>query len=64
MNVNNVVQLLLLLDQITAKVVLVIESLNNMSKEDESTLRELLAKQRAKNDALYEEVAEMLKAKV
>jgi len=64
LNVNNVVQLLLLLDQITAKVVLVIESLNNMSKEDESTLRELLAKQRAKNDALYEEVAEMLKAKV
>ncbi len=64
MNANNVVQLLLLLDQITAKVILVIESFKGISPEDESTLRELLEKHRAKNDALYKDVIEMVKSKV
>lgn len=63
MNTQAIVQLLILLDQITAEVVKLVNSVKSLSTEDEESLRKLIADQRAKNNAAYLDVLSKLKAR-
>lgn len=63
MNAQNVVQLLILLDQITAQVVALVESVKGLGDADEKALQDLVAQHRAANDARYESVIAAIKAK-
>lgn len=63
MSAQTLVQLLILLDQITAQVVKLIDSIKGMSESDEDELRKLIGEHRVKNDAAYVDVLARLKAK-
>lgn len=64
MNAQTVVQLLILLDQITAQVIKLVESVKDLGENDEKALQALIAQHRASNDAMYESIAARLKAKI
>lgn len=64
MNAQTVVQLLILLDQMTAQVIQLVESVKDLGEDDEKALQALVAQHRASNDALYESVTARLKAKI
>jgi len=64
LNAQTVVQLLILLDQITAQVIKLVESVKGLSEDDEKALQDLVAQHRASNDAMYESVTARLKAKI
>jgi len=63
MNAQTLVQLLILLDQITAQVITLVKSLTDVGQADETALRTLIAEHRAKNDERFESVLKSLKAK-
>jgi len=64
LNAQTVVQLLILLDQITAQVVNLVNSVKDLDETDETALRKLIADHRAKNEATFEDVLARLKAKI
>lgn len=63
MNTQAIVQLLILLDQITAEVVKLVNSVKSLNTEDEESLRKLIADQREKNNSAYLDVLSKLKAR-
>jgi hypothetical protein len=63
MNAQSVVQLLILLDQVSAQVVTMLQTIKGFSPEDEDILQDLLKQHRSKNDALYASVMASLAAR-
>jgi len=63
MSASSIVQLLLLLDQVTAQVINILKSVKDLSKEDEDVLQKLLVVHRDKNNAVFASVMESLKSK-
>lgn len=61
MNAATIVQLLILLDQIGAKVVELVQSAKDIQGNDEAELQKLVAEYRAKNDAAFADVTEALR---
>lgn len=63
MNAQSIVQLLILLDQVSAQVVTMLQAVKGFSAEDEEILNDLLKQHRSKNDALYSSVMASLAAR-
>jgi hypothetical protein len=63
MSAQSVVQLLILLDQVSAQVVTMLQTIKGFSPEDEDILQDLLKQHRSKNDALYASVMASLAAR-
>jgi|GEM_PF-5571583 hypothetical protein len=63
MNAQSVVQLLILLDQVSAQVITMLQTIKGFSPEDEDILQDLLKQHRSKNDALYASVMASLAAR-
>lgn len=61
MNASTVVQLLILLDQLAAKVVELIQSAKDINGNDEAELQKLVAEYRAKNEKAFADVQEALR---
>lgn len=63
MSASLLVQILILIDSLSAKVVGAIKEIGSLDEVSEADLKKLVAEYRAKNDERYEEVLEILKAK-
>jgi hypothetical protein len=63
MNAQTAIQLLLMLDSISTQVFNFINSMKELSKDDEESLQFAIAEYRVKNDAKYRSVIAKLKAK-
>lgn len=63
MNAQTAIQLLLMLDSMSAKIFGFINAMKELSKADEESLRLAIAEHRVKNDAQYRSVVASLKSK-
>lgn len=63
MTATEIIQLLLLADQLTAKLAGLVKNVKDLSAADEAELKRLLAEARTRNDASFAEIDAILAAR-